>query len=476
MTTFQKLILLTAMVACGASSASAQGVSASLSTSGATAGASAPSSSPADDGVGTDPNTLELGLYWGAFFADGNHQLYAKGQQNVRHRMENVAPDLGLRIGYFPWSLAGIEAELGLVPSQRHDNNVGVNIMTARAHLMLLAPTKTFVPFVLVGGGLLSMSSSPKAYGNDADGELHVGIGAKAYIKENVALRLDLRDTFHSGFGKNEFSQSPEVLLGFVVVAGRAEPPPPPPPPPPVVDTDGDGFDDTKDACKDKVGVAPDGCPPPDRDADGIIDADDACPDAAGPKNDDFTKNGCPPPADKDADGVPDASDKCPDVAGDAADGCIADGDGDGLRDRDDKCPAEPETKNGYEDADGCADELPEAIKKFTGVIEGIVFDPNKATIRKESFAKLDEAVKVLTEFTALRMEVSGHSDNSGDDAKNTTLSQERADAVKTYFTGKGIAAERVEAVGKGSSMPIVDNKTKEGRAKNRRIEFRVLQ
>jgi OOP family OmpA-OmpF porin len=207
-----------------------------------------------------------------------------------------------------------------------------------------------------------------------------------------------------------------------------------------------------------------------------VSDASDACPTAAGVPDADQAKNGCPPPPDADGDGVPDASDACPGVVGDAPNGCLSDGDEDGIVDRDDKCATEPETKNGFEDADGCPDELPTEVQAFTGVIQGIVFAANKATIRPESFGKLDEAVKVLSAYPALALEISGHTDTSGDAARNTTLSQERAEAVKEYFVGKGVAAERLTAVGRGSDAPLGDNATREGRATNRRIEFKIVQ
>jgi OOP family OmpA-OmpF porin len=146
------------------------------------------------------------------------------------------------------------------------------------------------------------------------------------------------------------------------------------------------------------------------------------------------------------------------------------------VLDPNDKCPKEPETKNGYEDDDGCPDEVPEAVKKFTGVIEGIEFDTGKATIRKKSTEKLDAALKVLTDYPKLKIEISGHTDNVGKDEANLKLSQDRADSVKKYFTDKGIDAARIQTRGAGPSQPIEDNKTAAGRQKNRRIEFKLVQ
>jgi len=141
----------------------------------------------------------------------------------------------------------------------------------------------------------------------------------------------------------------------------------------------------------------------------------------------------------------------------------------------DDKCPDALETKNGFQDDDGCPDELPATVAKFTGAIGGINFAPGKATLTKDSSKALDGAVTVLTEFPALRLEIVGHTDDAGARETNVKLSGERAEAVKAYLTGKGIEAARLTTRGAGPDEPVADNKTKAGQAKNRRIEFKLL-
>jgi OOP family OmpA-OmpF porin len=160
-----------------------------------------------------------------------------------------------------------------------------------------------------------------------------------------------------------------------------------------------------------------------------------------------------------------------------APDGCaIKDKDGDGVLDEVDKCPDQPETKNGFQDADGCPDELPKEVAKFAGVIKGIQFDFGKATIRKESNKTLDEAISVLKQYAELRIMISGHTDNVGEAPKNIELSQQRAAAVKEYMVGKGIDTGRIETRGAGPNEPVADNATDKGRQENRRIEFKLLQ
>jgi OOP family OmpA-OmpF porin len=154
----------------------------------------------------------------------------------------------------------------------------------------------------------------------------------------------------------------------------------------------------------------------------------------------------------------------------------VRDTDGDGIFDDKDKCPKEPETKNGFEDEDGCPDKMPDKVKKFSGVVQGIYFDQGKATIRRQSTPTLDGAVNVLKEYPSISLEISGHTSSEGDPGFNQKLSQDRADAVKQWLVDRGIAPERIKTRGAGADEPIANNKTAAGRVKNRRIEFKVLQ
>ena len=108
-------------------------------------------------------------------------------------------------------------------------------------------------------------------------------------------------------------------------------------------------------------------------------------------------------------------------------------------------------------------------------VLKNIFFDFNKATIRPESNSELERLVKLLTDIPTIKIEISGHTDNKGDDAYNMKLSDARAKAVVAYLTSKGIAANRLTAKGYGESKPIAKNNTKEGRQENRRTEFKIL-
>ena len=104
-------------------------------------------------------------------------------------------------------------------------------------------------------------------------------------------------------------------------------------------------------------------------------------------------------------------------------------------------------------------------------VLKGIEFDTGKATIRKSSYSRLDRIVEYLAHKKSARIQISGHTDNVGSAKGNKKLSQRRADACRKYVIKKGIAADRVEAIGYGDERPVAPNDTEEGRQKNRRIE-----
>jgi len=107
--------------------------------------------------------------------------------------------------------------------------------------------------------------------------------------------------------------------------------------------------------------------------------------------------------------------------------------------------------------------------------LKGVNFETGKADILPSSTKILEATVKGLQKFDSVSVEISGHTDNVGGLEFNEKLSQARADAVRNYLIRKGIAENRIKAVGYGFSRPRADNKTPEGRAKNRRIEISIL-
>jgi outer membrane protein OmpA-like peptidoglycan-associated protein len=406
---------------------------------------------------------VELGIFGGAMFPSPDHALYYR---LPREEFDSPAPDIGFRAAVLPFGHVGVEVEGAAMPTKT-ESGQGAGLWAARAHLIAGYPLAGFTPFVLVGAGALGGGAN--SHGTDTDPAIHFGAGAQVAIDDFLGLRLDLRDTMSQKANASQGTQthSPEILLGLVFGIGPGKSAPPAPAA--EADADGDGVPDSADKCPKEPAKTADGCPVVDTDGDGVVDAKDACPTEAGP-----SPCGCPW-HDADGDKVIDELDKCPNVAG-PIEGCPdPDPDHDGIVGDADKCPNEPETKNGFEDADGCPDTLPERVKKFAGVVKGIEFDKGKETIRPVSGPVLDDAVSVLKEYPSLKIEISGHTDSDGDHDKNVALSQKRADAVKAYIAAKGIDASRVQTRGAGPDMPIADNKTPDGKQKNRRIEFKVL-
>ena len=242
----------------------------------------------------------------------------------------------------------------------------------------------------------------------------------------------------------------------------------PPPPPPPPADTDGDGITDDVDKCPTVKGVAKyQGCPVPDTDKDGINDEEDKCPTVPGLAR----YKGCPIP-DSDKDGINDEEDKCPTVFGVARyQGCpVPDTDGDGVNDEEDKCP----TLAGPRENQGCPVIPDDVKKKVDYAATRILFVTGSYKLVASSYKGLNDVIKILNDNPELKLSIDGHTDNVGADAMNQTLSDNRANAVKSYFVSKGIAESRLTAAGHGETTPIADNKTAAGRQKNRRVEMKL--
>jgi OOP family OmpA-OmpF porin len=117
-------------------------------------------------------------------------------------------------------------------------------------------------------------------------------------------------------------------------------------------------------------------------------------------------------------------------------------------------------------------DLLPEPGKTIT--LRNIFFETNKSELLSQSFGELDKLVKQLNEMPGTTITISGHTDNSGNEEKNKTLSEARARSVANYLISKGVDRSRVKYTGYGSSKPLVNNETEEGRQQNRRVEFTI--
>jgi outer membrane protein OmpA-like peptidoglycan-associated protein len=235
-------------------------------------------------------------------------------------------------------------------------------------------------------------------------------------------------------------------------------------------DSDLDGVPDKYDSCPDIAGsVKWHGCPVPDSDHDGVNDEEDSCRLVAGSAK----YHGCPIP-DSDGDGVNDEEDSCKSVPGSAKyHGCpVPDRDHDGINDEEDHCPDQP----GSAENNGCPVIKQEIIEKVNYEAKNVMFRSSSSNLTSGSYAALNDLVIVLKKNPSLRLTIEGFTDNTGSPKYNLSLSQRRADRVKTFLMNNGIDSTRIIAIGYGADRPISDNKSNEGKSLNRRVEFKLEQ
>jgi outer membrane protein OmpA-like peptidoglycan-associated protein len=184
---------------------------------------------------------------------------------------------------------------------------------------------------------------------------------------------------------------------------------------------------------------------------------------------------------DSDSDGIPDGRDRCPTEPEDMDgfhddDGCPdPDNDHDGVADDVDECPDDAEEPGG--DRDGCPDRPRVIVRKGKLVIYGkVLFPVESAQMLPKSEPLIEEMARALKDHRLIkRVEIEGHTDSTGDPSFNKKLSQERADAVKNALIRRGVDGGRLVPRGYGEERPIAPNLTHAGRAKNRRVEFTIL-
>jgi OOP family OmpA-OmpF porin len=365
-------------------------------------------------------------------------------------------------------------------------------------------------PYLTAGAGIANLSGAAAESLNSAGGgddgtrlALNGGFGFHIPFSDHFGLRIDGREVIYKVYvpsaGQEQYKHGPEVFAGLSFGFGGAS-----------KDSDQDGVRDKTDRCADTpfgARVDATGCPidgdqdgvpdgidacdgtpsgasvdargcPGDEDDDGVLNGIDQC--AGTPKGARVGATGCP--TDSDGDTVPDGIDECERTAAGCTvnpNGCPTDEDQDGVCDGVDKCPGTP--AQARVDATGCPIQVSSKETELleTGMIrlQNVNFDTGKSTIKAESHATLDEVGDILGRWPALRIEVAGHTDSRGTDARNRVLSDARANAVRDYLLGKfpELKPEQFVAKGYGEGQPIATNTTVLGRARNRRVEFRVL-
>jgi len=439
---------------------------------------------------------------------EGDWELGAYGGFGWLDDYELLEPDddtlFGVRAGYFFTSRVSLEGSLQRLSTVTViDPSFGVpdedfDIDSLRVNVLWnFLEGASVRPFFTAGVGAEMADAGD--IGDSTDLGFNAGGGIRFFFGETFGIRLDGRYVGVDAGGEiDKWQSNVEGTAGILWSFGGGPPP----------DADNDGVPDRKDKCPGTpVGAKVDltGCPI-DSDGDGVYDGIDQCADT--PKGWPVDEKGCP--KDSDGDGVADGADTCPDTPQGAkvdAKGCPSDADGDGVLDGLDRCadtpkgakvdsfgcPVDsdhdgifdgldkcPETRRGAKvDAAGCeiiekAPPLFEMERK-TLILEGVNFEVDKAEILPESAAILDKVTASLRDWPEVRVEIGGHTDSSGSDAHNMDLSQRRADSVKAYLVAKGIDPSRLETKGYGERKPIADNKTVEGKAKNRRVELTRL-
>jgi outer membrane protein OmpA-like peptidoglycan-associated protein len=368
---------------------------------------------------------VELGINLGAHLFRAGPDV--QGLNNAFHGE--------VRVGYRVLRPLALELGFGITPTQSTDGTLSV--LTLNPHFDAVFDMLQFRvrPYLGIGfGGIIY--TSPVA--NVAFFEGHFLAGLKIAIWKDLAFRAEFKGMFHpSANPAVGSSRSFGYFVNGIVTGGL------------MYSFGGKPY---------RV----------DRDGDTIFDEDDKCPDVPG----ELVYDGCPPPVDSDGDGIMDDKDQCPDVPGLAEyNGCPPpDQDGDGVTDDKDKCPAEP----GPASNNGC----PEVVLEDKKILlRQARFETNKANILPEYAGILDELANFMKRHPEIeRVAVHGHTDIEGTRQRNQQLSNDRAAAVMAYLVERGVDKNRLEQKGFGQDKPIASNRTPEGKAKNRRVEFVVLK
>ncbi len=384
---------------------------------------------------------------------------------------------------------------------------------------------RRFSPYMVTGFGRLRFYSDPALQegqrGSLSQGTVIFGAGLRQFLTRYVALRFEY--TGESSFEQIQINQ--QATFGVAFELNHREPP----------DSDRDGVIDFSDRCAgtppgalvdasgcpydlDNDGV-PEGldlCPrtpagwkvdasgcPTDEDGDKVVDALDTCPGTIPGSTVDA--HGCP--SDEDGDGIPDGLDRCPgtvhgaqvDALGTETPGCTHDPDGDGVPAGLDKCPRTP--AGAVVDASGCpidsdGDGVYDGLDACPGSIPGLLHDKDgcpRVRLDRDGPQILENVVflkgvelypgadawaglaaEALLYWSDLRIEIDVYTD-AGPAAAQRSLARKRAEAIKAIFVARGVAADRIDAVGKGAVDFIAADDTPEEKAKNNRVVLRRI-
>ena len=379
-------------------------------------------------------------VLWGALGATSavqaaepdDHYAGVMGLVHIADKRLHLNNGYGGR-GYFGWAAipGTMNLEFNLVGYDSNPNHKEyVHMGQYGGGLDLTFPflqDTAFKPFWILGGGLIW--SDGGGYGESENSYANFGLGGTYELSRRWSVRLESRgialfpDSNNKGVEDYPEGMYTDVVIGLGLQYFFVEELPPAP---------------ARETVK--VVEVPGALPPPCQDSDG--------------------------------DGVCDERDQCPDtpvgVAVDAR-GCPFDTDGDGVPDYLDKCPSTP--KGLKVDADGCVSQAQTIILQNVN----FEFDKDRLTPEAEEVLRSGVAPGLLAQ-SDLRVELGGHTDSKGSNSYNQNLSDRRAASVRRFLIAQGVPAAQLQSKGYGETQPIDTNETDEGRARNRRVEFKVLK
>ena len=306
--------------------------------------------------------------------------------------------------------------------------------------LYSMSPYTNLSPYFIAGVGMIRTDSDAMDPENSA--AVNVGLGLMLRFGNSpVSLRLEHRARFETANTLTFQDQITSLGLQFAFGGKQTPAPAPKPAPPPPVERDGDA------------------------DEDSVPDSRDECPNTAIGRSVDA--RGCP--RDSDGDGVADDQDRCPNTVRQVpvdVRGCEFDSDNDRVVNRLDDCP---NTSAGTRvDSKGC---------EIRGIINlpGVNFQTNSSILLAGAESVLDDAAATLRLNPDIIVQVAGHTDSAGSAEYNVWLSDRRANRVRQYLVDHGANSRNLTSRGYGEAEPVADDATAEGRARNRRVELRIL-
>lgn len=416
------------------------------------------------------------------------------------------APGFGLRGAGFLNRWIGIEGMYHQSSPKLESPVVGDGGFSYFGGGLILTPDryKWTLPYITGGLGSAQVDRTPDAGSSTSESQsaYHFGAGIVARVGERFGFRLDgrgIRYKQQDGPGRETDVHTFLFSGGFTAFfAGKAR------------DTDLDGVPDKKDKCPDSpTGAVVDatGCPV-DSDGDKVFDGLDKCPGTPAGAIVDAT--GCP--LDQDKDGVPDGIDQCDSTAAGVvvdAKGCGVDSDKDGVYDGPDKCPGTPEgavvDASGCpvdSDQDGVADGIDICPMTPAGAavnaggcpitptpyertmmqdwlirLTDLAFVPDSSRLLPQGMATLDSVAVAIRQWPMLRFEIGVHVDDQPPPAYRVPLSSQRAQVVARYLLQQSptLNTKSFSLTGYGDTEPLVKNTSSANRAKNRRVEIKVL-